>query len=259
MTYDYVLCEIEERLAIVTVNRPQMLNSLNRDVIRDLLNCMKEIQKNDLADCVIITGAGRSFIAGADIGVMVEMKGNEGRDWTKEGMDLMDYIEAMKVPVIAAINGFALGGGCELAMACDIRIASKKAKFSQPETGLGLIPGYGGTQRLPRIVGKGMAKYLIFTNEMIDGEEAYRIGLVEKLTEPEELMDVAIATAKKILSHAPVATRMAKRAINAATNTDIATGINYELETYEIAFQTEDRVEGMKAFLEKRKANFKNC
>ncbi len=144
-------------------------------------------------------------------------------------------------------------------MACDIRIASKKAKFSQPETGLGLIPGYGGTQRLPRIVGKGMAKYLIFTNEMIDAQEAYRIGLVEKLTEPEELMTVAIDIAKKIISRAPIAIRMAKRAINAATNTDITTGICYELETYEIAFQTEDRIEGMKAFLQKRPANFKKC
>ena len=259
MTYEYVICNIEDRLAIVTINRPKMLNSLNRDVIKDILNCMKEIQQNNLADCVIITGAGRAFIAGADIGVMVEMQGWQGRDWTKEGMDLMDYIENMKMPVIAAVNGFALGGGCELAMACDIRIASKKAKFSQPETGLGLIPGYGGTQRLPRIVGKGMAKYLIFTNDMIDAQEAYRIGLVEKLTEREELMDVAIQTAKKIISRAPVATRMAKRAINASTNTDIATGISYELETYEIAFQTEDRIEGMKAFLQKRPANFKNC
>lgn len=179
MTYEYVICNIENRLAIVTINRAHMLNSLNREVIKDIFDCMKNIQQNDLADCVIITGAGRSFIAGADIGVMVEMEGWQGRDWTKEGMELMDYIETMKVPVIAAINGFALGGGCELAMACDIRIASKKAKFSQPETGLGLIPGYGGTQRLPRIVGKGMAKYLIFTNEMIDAQEAYRIGLVE--------------------------------------------------------------------------------
>ena len=259
MTYEYVICNIEDRLAIVTINRPKMLNSLNRDVIKDILNCMKEIQQNNLADCVIITGAGRAFIAGVDIGVMVEMQGWQGRDWTKEGMDLMDYIENMKMPVIAAVNGFALGGGCELAMACDIRIASKKAKFSQPETGLGLIPGYGGTQRLPRIVGKGMAKYLIFTNDMIDAQEAYRIGLVEKLTEPEELMDVAIQTAKKIISRAPVATRMAKRAINASANTDVATGISYELETYEIAFQTEDRIEGMKAFLQKRPANFKNC
>ena len=139
MTYEYVICNIEDRLAIVTINRPKMLNSLNRDVIKDILNCMKEIQQNNLADCVIITGAGRAFIAGADIGVMVEMQGWQGRDWTKEGMDLMDYIENMKMPVIAAVNGFALGGGCELAMACDIRIASKKAKFSQPETGLSRI------------------------------------------------------------------------------------------------------------------------
>ncbi len=258
MDYQYVLLNVKNRLAIVTVNRPEALNSLNREVIADIYNCMQEIDRKQLADCVILTGAGRSFIAGADISTMVEMEGYEGRDWTKAGMDLMDLIENMRMPVIAAINGFALGGGCEIAMACDIRIASVKAKFSQPETGLGLIPGYGGTQRLPRLVGKGMAKYMILTNEMINAEEAYRIGLVQKLTQPEELMDTAYEVAQKILSKAPLATRMAKRAINAATNTDLATGINYELETYDIAFRSKDRKEGMQAFLEKRKPEFRD-
>ena len=258
MDYQYVLLNIKNRLATVTVNRPEALNSLNREVIADIYSCMQEIDRKHLADCVILTGAGRSFIAGADISTMVEMEGHEGREWTKAGMDLMDLIENMRVPVIAAINGFALGGGCEIAMACDIRIASVKAKFSQPETGLGLIPGYGGTQRLPRLVGKGMAKYMILTNEMINAEEAYRIGLVQKLTQPEELMDTAYEVAQKILSKAPLATRMAKRAINAATNTDLATGINYELETYDIAFRSNDRKEGMQALLEKRKPEFRD-
>lgn len=258
MSYRYVLKEICGKLTIVTINRPDSLNSLNREVIKDIFDCLKEIEEEGIAECIIITGAGRSFIAGADISTMVEMKGHEGRDWTKGGMDLMDYIEEIKVPVIAAINGFALGGGCELAMACDIRIASTRAKFSQPETGLGLIPGYGGTQRLPRLVGKGMAKYLIYTGEMIDAEEAYRIGLVQKLVEPDSLMEVAIKISEKIIGKAPLATRMAKRAINASENTDLATGIKYELETYDIAFRSEDRKEGMVAFLEKRGANFKS-
>ena len=258
MEYQYILKEMRDDLAIVTINRPEALNSLNREVIRDIFQCMKDIERDGVARCVIITGAGRSFIAGADISTMVEMQGHEGRDWTKGGMDLMDFIEAMKIPVIAAINGFALGGGCELALACDIRIASTKAKFSQPETGLGLIPGYGGTQRLPRLVGKGMAKYMIFTGEMVNAEEAYRIGLVEKLVAPEELMDVALKTAEAILSKAPLSTRMAKRAINAAQNTDLATGMGYELETYDIAFRSADRKEGMIAFMEKRTANFKD-
>lgn len=256
MVFQYVRLHIKDRLATVTIYRPDALNSLNREVIRDIFDCMREIDKNHLADCVILTGEGRAFVAGADISTMVEMEGYEGRDWTKGGMDLMDFIEIMRMPVIAAINGFALGGGCELAMACDIRIASTKAKFSQPETGLGLIPGYGGTQRLARLVGKGMAKYLIFTNDMIDAQEAFRIGLVEKLVEPEQLMQTTMEVAQKILSKAPLATRMAKRAINASANTDLATGIHYELETYDIAFRSQDRQEGMKAFLEKRKASF---
>lgn len=258
MGYRHVLLDRNDRLAIVTVNRPESLNALNEWVIRDIFECMKDIEQNHLADCVILTGAGRSFVAGADISAMTDLKGDEGRDWTQEGAELMSFIENMRMPVIAAINGFALGGGCEIAMACDIRIASKKAKFSQPETGLGIIPGYGGTQRLPRLVGKGMAKYMIFTNDMIDATEAHRIGLVEKVVEPEQLMDVALEVAQKILQKAPLATRMAKRAINAATNTDLTTGVRYELEAYDIAFRSKDREEGMQAFLEKRTAVFRD-
>ena len=229
---------------------------MNQAVIEDIFHCMKKIEQDHLADCVILTGTGRSFVAGADISAMVKMEGYQGRKWTKAGMDLMNFIENMSMPVIAAINGFALGGGCELAMACDIRIASTTAKFSQPETGLGLIPGYGGTQRLPRLVGKGMAKYMIFTNDMVDAEEAFRIGLVQVLAQPQHLMETAIEVARKILSKSPLATKMAKRAINASTNTDMVTGIDYELETYDIAFRSQDRLEGMKAFLEKRSAVF---
>lgn len=258
MEFKYVLLKITGRLATVTINRPESLNALNRDVIKDIFDCLKYIQNDMLADCVIITGAGRAFIAGADISLMANFKGSDGRDWTKEGMDLMDYIEAMKVPVIAAVNGFALGGGCELAMACDFRLVSTKAKFAQPETGLGIIPGYGATQRLPRLVGKGMAKYMIYTGDMINADEALRIGLADKVFEPENLMEEALKVADKILSKAPIAIRMAKRAINAATNMDLNSGICYELETYDIAFNTEDRIEGMRAFREKRNPEFKN-
>lgn len=258
MEAKFILVETEDRLAKVTINRPEALNALNQQVIAELHECMKELNNKNLADCIIITGAGRSFVAGADIAAMVDMAKGEGRSWTKSGMDLMEYIEEMEIPVIAAINGFALGGGCELAMACDIRIASEKAKFSQPETGLGITPGYGGTQRLPRLVGKGMAKYMVLTGNMIRADEALRIGLVEKVVAPEELMNEATSVARTILGNAPIATRMAKRAINAAANTDLTTGVRYELETFDIAFQTQDRVEGMQAFLGKRAAEFTN-
>lgn len=257
--YRYVLLELKNNLAIITINRPKALNALNPDVISDLYNCFQSIENNKKIDCIILTGSGRSFVAGADISIMSEASGNEGRDLTKIGQNLMDYIEGMRAPVIAAVNGFALGGGCEIAMACDIRIASDNAKFGQPETGLGIIPGFGGTQRLPRLVGKGMAKYLIMTGEQITAEEAYRIGLVQKIVKQEDLMQEAENVAMKILNKAPVATKIAKRAINVAENTDLPTGIVYELEAYDTTFHTVDREEGMKAFVEKRKAEFKNC
>jgi enoyl-CoA hydratase len=174
------------------------------------------------------------------------------------GQEVFTRIENLDKPGIAAVNGFALGGGCELAMACDIRVASDKAKFGQPEVNLGIIPGYGGTQRLPRLVGKGAAKYLIFTGEMISAEEAFRIGLADKVVPAEELMDSVIALAKVIMSKAPISIKMAKHAINNGLNVDLKSGIAYEAEAYTTTFSTEDRVEGMSAFLEKRQAEFKN-
>ena len=258
MAYQFVETEREGDLEIVTINRPKALNALNPEVIGELMDCFKNIENDKTVNCVILTGSGRSFVAGADIAVMAEADGGEGRALTKIGQDLMDYIEAVRVPVIAAINGFALGGGCEIAMACDIRIASEKAIFGQPETGLGIIPGFGGTQRLPRLVGKGMGKYIIMTGEKIKAEEALRIGLVERVVPADELMNEAKRVAGMILSNAPVATRIAKRAINVAQNTDMTSAIAYELEAYDTTFHTLDREEGMKAFVEKRKANFLN-
>lgn len=258
MEYEFVKFEEKGKIAYVTINREKALNALNEQVITELLDCFQMINSREDLGCVIVTGAGRSFIAGADIGTMRDLKGLKGRAFTMFGQQLMDYVEGMRIPVIAAINGFALGGGCEFAMACDIRVASTKAKFGQPEVNLGIIPGFGGTQRLPRLIGKGMAKYLIMTGEMINAEEAYRIGLVQKLAEPEELMNEAERIANLILSKAPVAVRMAKCAVNTAEDTDMRSGIAYEAEAYNTCFTTEDRVEGMSAFLEKREAAFQD-
>ena len=216
------------------------------------------LKKDESVLGVIVTGEGKGFVAGADISQMRDLTVQEGRDMTILGQEVFTRIENLDKPVIAAVNGFALGGGCELAMACDIRVASDKAKFGQPEVNLGIIPGYGGTQRLPRLVGKGAAKYLIFTGEMISAEEAYRIGLADKVVPAEELMDSVVSMAKTIMSKAPISIKMAKHAINNGLNVDLKSGIAYEAEAYTTTFSTEDRIEGMSAFLEKRQAEFKN-
>lgn len=256
MEYQFVEYEVKGRLAYVTINRPAALNALNDVVITELLDCFQKINDDPSIGCVILTGTGRSFVAGADIGTMRDLECLDGRDFTMYGQRLMDYVEGIRQPVIAAVNGFALGGGCELAMACDIRIASEKAKFGQPEVNLGIIPGFGGTQRLPRLIGKGMAKYMIMTAEHISAQEALRIGLVQKVVAPENLMEEAERIANTILSKAPVAIRMAKCAVNTAEDTDMRSGVAYEAEAYTTCFQADDRVEGMTAFLEKREAAF---
>lgn len=256
--YNNIIFELKENIGYVTINRPDALNALNTDVLNELEHVFHHISTTDEAKCVIITGAGRAFVAGADISQMSELNTNEGRDMTIKGQRVMELIENMDKPVIAAVNGFALGGGCELSMACDVRIASEKAKFGQPEVNLGIIPGYGGTQRLPRLVGKGMAKYLIFGGEMIDAAEAYRIGLVQKVVPAEELIPEAEKFAKSILHKAPIAIKMAKTAINTGINLDLKSGVAFEAEAYVSTFCSEDRVEGMKAFVEKRQARFNN-
>jgi enoyl-CoA hydratase len=258
MEYNYILFEIREGIGYVTINRPNALNALNTHVLSELKNAFQYIATSDEVKCVIITGAGRAFVAGADISQMSDLNTIEGRDMTIKGQRVMELIENIDKPVIAAINGFALGGGCELSMACDIRIASEKAKFGQPEVNLGIIPGYGGTQRLPRLVGKGMAKYLILSAEIIDANEALRIGLVQKVVPADELMQEAEKFAKTVMSKAPIAIKMAKTAINSGINLDLRSGVAFEAEAYVSTFCSEDRVEGMKAFVEKRQANFKN-
>ena len=258
MDYKNILFEVKENIGYVTINRPNALNALNSDVLIELDHVFRYISTAEEVKCVIVTGAGRAFVAGADISQMSELNTSEGRDMAIQGQRVMDFIENMDKPVIAAVNGFALGGGCELSMACDIRFASEKAKFGQPEVNLGIIPGYGGTQRLPRYVGKGMAKYLIFGAEMIDAHEAYRIGLVQKVVPPEELMPEAEKFAKMVVGKAPIAVKMAKTAINNGINLDLRSGVAFEAEAYVSTFCSDDRVEGMKAFVEKREPSFKN-
>ena len=251
MEYKNIIFEKKDGIGYVTMNRPKALNALNTEVLTELDDVFRAIDKDDEVQVAIVTGEGRSFIAGADIAQMSELNGTEGRDMTIQGQLVMELIETINKPVIAAVNGFALGGGNELAMACDIRIG-------QPEVNLGIIPGYGGTQRLPRLVGKGMAKKLIYSAEMIDAQEAYRIGLVQEVVPAEELMEAAEKLAKTIMSKAPIAIKMAKVAINNGINTDLKIGVQFEAESYTSTFVSEDRVEGMKAFVEKRPAEFKN-
>ena len=258
MEYKNIIFEKKDGIGYVTMNRPKALNALNTDVLTELDDVFRAIDKDEEVKIAIITGAGRAFVAGADIAQMSELNGTEGRDMTIQGQQVMELIESINKPVIAAVNGFALGGGNELSMACDIRIASEAAKFGQPEVNLGIIPGYGGTQRLPRLVGRGMAKKLIYSAEIIDAEEAYRIGLVDEIVPADQLMDTAAKLAETIASKAPIAVKLAKAAINNGMNTDLKTGVQFEAEAYASTFVSEDRVEGMKAFLEKRPAKVKN-
>ena len=256
--YENIKFEVNEGIGTVTINRPKAMNALNMDVLAELFDVFTKIECDDEVKAVIVTGEGKAFVAGADIAQMHQLDPIGGRKMMMMGHKVMNLIENIEKPVIAAVNGFALGGGCELAMACDFRIASSKAKFGQPEVGLGITPGFGGTQRLSKLVGKGMAKMLILTADTINAEEALRIGLVEKVVEPEELMPACEAIAAKIASKAPIAVGMAKTCINKGYHLDLFSGSALEAEAFGGCFGTEDQKEGMKAFLEKRPAEFKN-
>ena len=256
--YETIKYEVNEGIATVTVNRPKAMNALNSQVLDELYDVFTQIGADADIKAVILTGEGKAFVAGADIAERSKLNAVEARAFAKKGHGVMNLIETVEKPTIAAINGFALGGGCELSMACDIRIASAKAKFGQPEVGLGLIPGFGGNLRLPRLVGKGNAKYLIYSADMIDAEEAYRIGLVQKVAEPEELLAEAEKMARKIAAQAPIAVAVAKDVINNGYDVDMKSGSNYEVNAFSLIFDSEDMKEGTAAFLEKRKAEFKN-
>jgi len=258
MSYSCIKFEKKDNIGYVTINRPEALNALNFDVITEVTDVFTKISADDEVKIVILTGEGRAFVAGADIGWLRSLGSVDGRAMSMKAQAMMDLIENIEKPVIAAVNGFALGGGNELAMACDIRIASDKAKFGQPEVNLGIIPCFGGTQRLPRLVGKGMAKYMIFSAEMIGAEEALRIGLADRVVPADELISTAEALAKTIMSKGPIAVKMAKASINNGVNLDLRSANAYEAEAYVSTLCTEDRIEGMTAFLEKRPAQFKN-
>lgn len=257
MDYQNILCAVENGIATITINRPKALNALNLDTVTELKDAIEKIAVDKAVKVVVITGAGeKSFVAGADIKEMATKTPAEGREWGQFGQNVFTEIENMPQPVIAAINGFCLGGGCELSCACDIRYASENAKFGQPEVGLGITPGFGGTQRLTRVVGRGQAKELIYTGGMIGAEDAKAIGLVNKVVSQEELMPAVLKLAGKIAKNAPVAVQLSKAAINRGINCDVVTGIAYEAEVFGLCFSTNDQKEGMAAFVEKRKPTF---
>ena len=246
-------------VGIVTMNRPEALNALSSAVFADLTAALDQVEQDDDVYVVIITGAGRAFVAGADIGEMANMNVEEGLAFSELGNSLLMRVDMFPKPTIAAVNGFALGGGCELSLACDIRIATEKAKFGQPEVGLGIIPGFGGTQRMARIIGTGAAMELIYTAETIDAKRAEAIGMVNHVVAPDELMDFALNLANKIAANAQVAIRTSKMAIRRGIDCDISTAVTYEALAFATCFGTEDQKDAMKAFVEKRKLNgFKN-
>ena len=261
-----LLMEVENEIAVVTINRPKALNALNTETITELNECLKEIEARDDIKVVILTGSGqKSFVAGADISEMVNQNPVEGRAFGLIAKEAFGRLENMRQVTIAAVNGFALGGGCEISMSCDIRICSENAIFGQPEVGLGITPGFGGTQRLARIVGPGMAKQMIYTARNIKADEAYRIGLVNAVYPQEELMDAAKKLAAGIAKNAPIAVRACKKAINDGLDAVMDDAIVIEEKLFGSCFETEDQKAGMGNFLEKDKEKklkvvpFKNC
>jgi enoyl-CoA hydratase len=252
--YQTILTSLENGIFTITINRPDKLNALNKDVMNDLDKVLDEAKTNKEVKAVIITGAGqKGFVAGADISEFLGLSGQEGKALAKKGQDIFFKIENSSKPVVAAVNGFALGGGCELAMACHFRIAAENAKFGQPEVNLGLIPGYGGTQRLVHLIGKGRALELLMTGNMIDAKTALQYGLVNYVVPQEELLSKAKSILEVIVSKAPLALSRCITAANAAYRED---GYSKELDAFGESFETEDMKEGTAAFLEKRKANF---
>jgi enoyl-CoA hydratase/carnithine racemase len=258
MTFSNILLEKKNAIAYVTVNRPKVLNALNMATMEELRAAFHDIKSDAGVRVVILTGSGeKAFIAGADIGELSQNDAVAAKEYTHRGQSVLNLIENVGKPVIACINGFALGGGCEIAMACTMRLASENAKLGQPEVKLGIIPGYGGTQRLPRLVGKGIAMQLLLTGEMINAQEAHRIGLVNEVVPAGELIARAEAIAHKIIANGPLAVQYTMEAVNKGMETPLAEGLYLEAVLFGVACATEDKKEGTTAFLEKRPAQFK--
>ncbi|MCP4566141.1 MAG: crotonase [FCB group bacterium] len=258
MDYKHIEVKIDDGVAVLTISREKALNALNAELISEMQKFFSSNWMDREFRCVIITGAGKAFVAGADIGELAKLDVPGATRTAMIGQYLNKSIENFPCPVIAVINGFALGGGCELAMACDIRLASEKAKLGQPEVNLGLIPGYAGTQRLSRLVGRGKAKELIFTGDMVPAVEAHRIGLVDEVYPPEELMDKALGMAKKIASKSAPSISAAKELINRGLDVNLSAGSDFEKTTFGTLFGNKDTFEGLNAFLEKRPPKFEH-
>jgi len=257
MSYANILVEKKESIGLIKINRPNNLNALNKDTILELTKAVEELEKDKSIKVVILTGEGKAFIAGADIRQMKDMNPSEAKKFAEMGHKLLMNIENSRLPFIAAVNGYALGGGCEVMMACDICIASASAKIGQPEINLGIHPGFGGTQRLPRLVGRMKAKELLLTGDNIDANEAHRIGLVNMVVPDDKIMEEAEKIASKIAGKSTVQTAFIKALVNKGMEVDLKEACALEISYFSKSFQTEDQKEGMTAFLEKRKPNFK--
>ncbi|HUJ96186.1 MAG TPA: enoyl-CoA hydratase-related protein [Terriglobales bacterium] len=258
MSYENILFEKKNAIAYVTINRPKVLNALNMATMEELRAAFTEVKHDAHVRVAILTGAGeKAFVAGADINELARHDAIGAKEYTHRGQAVLDLIENLGKPVIACVNGFALGGGCEIAMACTFRLANENARFGQPEVKLGIMPGYGGSQRMPRLIGKGMAMQLLLTGEMIRAQEAHRIGLVNEVTSVAELIPRAEAIAQQIIANAPLAVQYTIEAVNKGTQMTLAEGLYLEAVLFSVACATEDKKEGTAAFLEKRPAVFK--
>ncbi|MCD6282750.1 enoyl-CoA hydratase/isomerase family protein [bacterium] len=257
MEFNNLLLEVKDGLAVLTINRPDKLNALNNEVMREIKAAFEHIRDNDEIKAVVVTGAGdKAFVAGADITEIHTLDQSSGAHFAQQGHDIFTLIEKLPKPVIAAVNGFALGGGCELAMACHVRLANENARFGQPEVGLGITPGYGGTQRLPRLVGKGRALEMILSGNMVRANEAHAMGLVNHVYPADELMDKAEELARGIMSKGPAAVAMCIRLVNEGLDMPLDDAKAHEAKLFGEICATGDMKEGTKAFMEKRKPNF---
>ena len=255
--FENILVNIENNIATLSFNRPEVMNALNTKTVKEMIEAFKNFETDSEVRAIIVTGSGKSFVAGADISEMEGKTPEDARQYSELGHSLMDMIQDINKPVIAAVNGYALGGGTEVALSCDIRFASDRAKFGLPETILGVIPGWGATQRASRLIGPALTKELIFTGEIIDAQRAKEMGLVNRIIPHENLMDETIKTAQKICEKSGIALSHAKNVINRGLEKNLKEGCRMEIDTFASCFNTEDQKEGMKAFIEKRKPVFK--